>query len=52
MEEGEDATVFSILLRSDSNRKNRNWLARIKFMSITTNLLRSNSPSLCFRALS
>ena len=48
VEEGEDAFVFSIFLRSDSNRKNRDWLARIKFVSITTNLLRLNSTSLCF----
>ena len=39
MEEGEDASVFPIVLRSDSNLKNRDWLARIKFVSITTNQL-------------
>ena len=37
---------FSIFLRSDSNRKNRDWLAIIKFVSINTNLLRLNSTSL------
>ena len=48
MEEEEDAIVFSIFLRSDSNLKNRDWLAGIKFVSINTNLLRLNSTSLCF----
>ena len=51
MEGGEDAIVFSIFLRSDSNRKNRDWLARMNFVSITTNLLWLNSTLLCFRAL-
>ena len=35
---------FFDFLRSDSNRRNCDWLARI-------NLLRLNSTSLCFRAL-
>ena len=36
---------FSIFLRSDSNRKNRDWLAIIKFVLINTNLLRLNSTA-------
>ena len=43
--------LFFDLFTLRFNRKNRDWLARIKFVSINTNLLRLNSTSVCFRAL-